>query len=663
MIKKTLNPEWDEHFEFPIADANTAELLVHVKDHDSMLRSTALGEVKIDRLVLLDQTEFPLSGPGARGTLGLVCELVDKDGAPILLEEGLEPVGAEGTEGADAGLADDEADRVVSVDPVTPHPSIATPSDDTGAGTKDLPLTPASAESERPGVLKVTVLSAKELMAANTNGFSDPYVSMTCENTKHKTKHIKRTLNPEWRETFAFPVANARTAEIVFNVKDYEMLGLNQPLGSARLPVSELGAYTEHKLALEGYSGELAVGTQFIESLPARSGSNTGAMAGSATGTPQRGSAASVVPTPAPGASKSASTARLSAATPAVAASAKPVAASTPAVTVSSKPVAVSTPVSTSAATPSVTVSSPVLTSSAATPAVAVSTPAGISSVSAAVTPADASVTHDGVSVTPVAIKVSPLKVQVAPAATDGMDAAAAELVAVVDSAHADYTTPPATPPRDDATPLPTDALQSVAAAVGLKVSDTTDGVVTVTGPDAAEPVGLSGRGASASASLDVPVHHDETLSNVSMDGASLYERDLDDGRPPRPATLRLHVVRATGLRAANANASSDPYVSVQVEGGKHKTRHIKKTLTPEWDEHIDIPLKNANIAVLHCSVKDYERFARNQALGNASVRLDGVVGERELTLMPPGSGTLTLRFEWLAAPLAKGASKVTELL
>ncbi|EFA76392.1 C2 domain-containing protein [Heterostelium album PN500] len=51
------------------------------------------------------------------------------------------------------------------------------------------------------------VNEARDLVAADTNGFSDPYCVLNLGLQKKKTKTIKRTLNPKWGETFLMRVS------------------------------------------------------------------------------------------------------------------------------------------------------------------------------------------------------------------------------------------------------------------------------------------------------------------------------------------------------------------------------------------------------------------------------------------------------------------------
>ena len=55
----------------------------------------------------------------------------------------------------------------------------------------------------------------------------------------------------------------------------------------------------------------------------------------------------------------------------------------------------------------------------------------------------------------------------------------------------------------------------------------------------------------------------------------------------PPAGTLRVTLHRASGLRPADLNGLSDPYVKVRVGHHRKQTRFLPCTLEPNWDETV----------------------------------------------------------------------------
>ncbi|KAK3095803.1 hypothetical protein FSP39_019399 [Pinctada imbricata] len=91
--------------------------------------------------------------------------------------------------------------------------------------------------------LQVVVIGATNVPNVEKFGESDPYASVEFQGVKKKTEYIKSELNPVWNETFEFDLCGkALTAsdELVIEVKDYERVGRNRLLGTARVPLRNL---------------------------------------------------------------------------------------------------------------------------------------------------------------------------------------------------------------------------------------------------------------------------------------------------------------------------------------------------------------------------------------------------------------------------------------
>ncbi|KAH9824468.1 phosphatidylserine decarboxylase proenzyme 3-like [Teratosphaeria destructans] len=61
-------------------------------------------------------------------------------------------------------------------------------------------------------VLRVSVLKGRKLAAKDKSGTSDPYLVLTLGDAKEATSVVSKTLNPEWGQTFEFPVTDTDSA-------------------------------------------------------------------------------------------------------------------------------------------------------------------------------------------------------------------------------------------------------------------------------------------------------------------------------------------------------------------------------------------------------------------------------------------------------------------
>eukprot|EP01089_Gocevia_fonbrunei_P001444 TRINITY_DN1132_c0_g1_i6.p1 TRINITY_DN1132_c0_g1~~TRINITY_DN1132_c0_g1_i6.p1 ORF type:complete len:324 (-),score=77.65 TRINITY_DN1132_c0_g1_i6:292-1263(-) len=89
------------------------------------------------------------------------------------------------------------------------------------------------------GRVIVRVLAAKQLKAADAAGTSDPYCVLLLNNDRFKTKTIKRSLNPQWNETFVFNSANP-TDSLSISIYDWDRFGKDDPLGNVSIQLSTL---------------------------------------------------------------------------------------------------------------------------------------------------------------------------------------------------------------------------------------------------------------------------------------------------------------------------------------------------------------------------------------------------------------------------------------
>ena len=75
------------------------------------------------------------------------------------------------------------------------------------------------------GQLRVEVLDAADLPAADRNGYSDPYCKFLLQGQEvYKTKTQKKTLHPAWNEFFEVPVRSRTAGNFEVDVYDWDLV-------------------------------------------------------------------------------------------------------------------------------------------------------------------------------------------------------------------------------------------------------------------------------------------------------------------------------------------------------------------------------------------------------------------------------------------------------
>ncbi|KAL4226640.1 hypothetical protein ACF0H5_014621 [Mactra antiquata] len=94
---------------------------------------------------------------------------------------------------------------------------------------------------------KVKVIQARNLLPMDLNGLSDPFVKLyllpgRCADNKRRTKHIARSLNPEWNESVVFPdvhIEELKNKTLEVTVWDYDRFKANDFLGEVIIDFSD----------------------------------------------------------------------------------------------------------------------------------------------------------------------------------------------------------------------------------------------------------------------------------------------------------------------------------------------------------------------------------------------------------------------------------------
>ncbi|KAI5927713.1 tricalbin-1 [Camillea tinctor] len=133
------------------------------------------------------------------------------------------------------------------------------------------------------GNLRVDVLDAADLPAADSNGKSDPYAKFELNGQEvFKTKTQKKTLNPSWNEFFEVPVPSRTAAKFSVKVYDYDFADKPDFLGGADINLEQLDPFRaqEVKLMLDGKSGTVRLRLLFRPDYVTRARLGTGTFSG-----------------------------------------------------------------------------------------------------------------------------------------------------------------------------------------------------------------------------------------------------------------------------------------------------------------------------------------------------------------------------------------------
>ncbi|KAH7355702.1 hypothetical protein BKA66DRAFT_613362 [Pyrenochaeta sp. MPI-SDFR-AT-0127] len=148
------------------------------------------------------------------------------------------------------------------------------------------------------GTLRVDVLDAADLPAADRNGYSDPFCKFVLNDKDvYKTKTQKKTLHPAWNEYFEVPVRSRTAADFVVNVYDWDFGDKADFLGKSAINLEILEPFQQQEvtLALDGKSGAIRLRMLFKPDYVVRSRqgsstfSGTFAVPGKVIGAPVKG--------------------------------------------------------------------------------------------------------------------------------------------------------------------------------------------------------------------------------------------------------------------------------------------------------------------------------------------------------------------------------------
>jgi hypothetical protein len=101
-----------------------------------------------------------------------------------------------------------------------------------------------------------------------------------------------------------------------------------------------------------------------------------------------------------------------------------------------------------------------------------------------------------------------------------------------------------------------------------------------------------------------------------------------------------VRVLSARGLPAMDRNGKADPFVVLKCDGEELKTTVVKGSLEPEWTDRPFLFHDVSSSAMLTAEVYDWNRAARADPIGQATIRVDAMSGKTESFVLQPLRGS-----------------------
>ncbi|KAK0103918.1 hypothetical protein ONS96_005025 [Cadophora gregata f. sp. sojae] len=106
------------------------------------------------------------------------------------------------------------------------------------------------------------------------------------------------------------------------------------------------------------------------------------------------------------------------------------------------------------------------------------------------------------------------------------------------------------------------------------------------------------------------------------------------DGAKVNGLMLKVVVIKARNLAAKDRSGTSDPYLVLTLGDSKNATQSVPKTLNPEWNVTVQMPVNNVSALLLDCVCWDKDRFGKDY-LGEFDLALEDIFTGDKVEIEP----------------------------
>ncbi|KAF2023551.1 hypothetical protein EK21DRAFT_118651 [Setomelanomma holmii] len=103
---------------------------------------------------------------------------------------------------------------------------------------------------------------------------------------------------------------------------------------------------------------------------------------------------------------------------------------------------------------------------------------------------------------------------------------------------------------------------------------------------------------------------HNSTPTSVPTSRQGSPKRNMEQSKPG--LVLRANVLKGRNLAAKDRSGTSDPYLVLSLGDAKEATPTINKTLNPEWNTIVDLPIVGEQSLLLEVCCWDKDRFGKD---------------------------------------------------